>query len=361
MKLRKVIISGGGTGGHLYPALAVGEKLKEKDPAVEITFVGSSRVLEKNIMERYRANFIPLKIEGLKGKGLRTFKSLALLPYGFLKSLYILLRMRPDLVIGVGGYSSGPIVLLASWLRIPTMIMEQNLKPGLTNRLLLPWVRKAVVAFEGSLPYFKGKGYVTGNPTREEFYSLPKKERNHRFSLLIFGGSQGSHFLNMGVTESLPLLTQEKKELRFVHQTGANDYEWVKDRYAYHGYTDVTISPYFFNIPDYFQSSDLIVCRSGATTIAELIAAQKASLLVPFAKATDNHQLLNAKELEKAQGAEILLEEDFTPETFTEKIRDFMTHKEKIDRMENNLKPLKRENAAEKISDLCLEFAGEGS
>jgi UDP-N-acetylglucosamine--N-acetylmuramyl-(pentapeptide) pyrophosphoryl-undecaprenol N-acetylglucosamine transferase len=236
--------------------------------------------------------------------------------------------------------------------------MEQNLRPGLTNRLLLPWVRKAVVAFEGSLPYFKGKGCVTGNPTREEFYSLRKKERNHRLSLLIFGGSQGSHFLNMGVTESLILLLQNKKDLRFVHQTGDNDYEWVKECYARHGYTDVTVSPYFFDMPSYYQSSDLIVCRAGATTIGELIAAQKASLLVPFAQATENHQLLNAKELKKAQGAEILLEEDFTPETFTEKIRDFMTHKEKINRMENNLKQLKRENAQEKISDFCLELMG---
>lgn len=361
MKSRQVIISGGGTGGHLYPALAVGEELKERDPTVKITFVGSGRLLEKSIMERYRANFIPLKIEGLKGKGLRTLKSLALLPYGFLKSIYILFRIRPTLVIGVGGYSSGPIVLLASWLRIPTLIMEQNLKPGLTNRLLLPWVRKAVVAFEGSLPYFKGKGHVTGNPTRKEFSSLPKKERNHRLSLLIFGGSQGSHFLNIGVTESLPLLEEEKKDLRIAHQTGDNDFEWVKDRYDHQGYTDVTVSPYFFNIPDYFQSSDLIVCRSGATTIAELIAAQKASILVPFAKATENHQLLNAKELEKARCAEILLEEDFTPETFTEKIRDFMIHKEKIDQMENNLLPLKRENAAEKISELCLMLMGEQS
>jgi UDP-N-acetylglucosamine--N-acetylmuramyl-(pentapeptide) pyrophosphoryl-undecaprenol N-acetylglucosamine transferase len=359
MKARQVIISGGGTGGHLYPALAVGEKLKEKEPTVIITFVGSSRILEKSIMERYRANFIPLRIEGLKGKGLRTFKSLALLPYGFLKSLYILCRIRPALVIGVGGYSSGPIVLLASWLKIPTLIMEQNLKPGLTNRILLPWVRKAVVSFDGSLPYFKGKGYVMGNPTRDVFYSLPKKERNHRLSLLIFGGSQGSHFLNKGVTEALPLLSQEKKDLRFTHQTGDNDYEWVKDRYTLHGYTDATVSPYFFNIPEYFQSADLIVCRSGATTIAELIAAQKAALLVPFAKATDNHQLLNAKELEKAQGAEILREEDFTPERFTEKIRYFMSHKEKLDRMEHNLKPLKRENAADKISTLCLEIMGE--
>ncbi|MGD9345454.1 MAG: undecaprenyldiphospho-muramoylpentapeptide beta-N-acetylglucosaminyltransferase [Candidatus Aminicenantes bacterium] len=356
MNPRNVIISGGGTGGHLYPALAVGEKLREKNPAVEIFFVGSSRLLEKNIMERYQANFIPLNIEGIKGKGLKILKSLVLLPYSFLKSFYILLRLRPALVVGVGGYSSGPIVLLASCFRIPTLIMEQNLKPGLTNRLLLPWVRKAVVAFEGSLPYFKGKGHVVGNPTRDEFYSLPKKERNHCLSLLIFGGSQGSHFLNTRVTESLELLSQHKKSLRFVHQTGENDYEWVKECYNRYGFMDVTVSPYFFNMPDYFQSSDLIVCRSGATTIAELIAAQKASILVPFAKATENHQLINARELERAKAAEILPEEDFTPESFAEKIRDFMSHKDKINRMENNLESLKKENSAEKIADLCLDL-----
>jgi UDP-N-acetylglucosamine--N-acetylmuramyl-(pentapeptide) pyrophosphoryl-undecaprenol N-acetylglucosamine transferase len=356
MKAKKIIISGGGTGGHLYPALAVGETLMTKDESIEIFFVGSSRLLEKNIMERYQANFIPLKIEGLKGKGMSTFKSLALLPFSFFKSLYILFRIRPALVVGVGGYSSGPIVLLASWLRIPTLIMEQNLKPGLTNRLLVRWVRKAVVAFEGSLPYFKGKGYVTGNPTREKFYSLPKKERNHQLSLLIFGGSQGSHFLNSGVTGSLDLLSEYKKSLRIAHQTGDTDFKWVKDRYDQHGFTDVTVSPYFFDIADYFKRADLIVSRSGATTIAELIASQKASLLVPFAKATEDHQLINAKELENARGAEILLEEEFTPESFAERIRDFMAHKDKIDRMENNLKSLKKENAAEKIADLCFEL-----
>jgi UDP-N-acetylglucosamine--N-acetylmuramyl-(pentapeptide) pyrophosphoryl-undecaprenol N-acetylglucosamine transferase len=356
MKAQKVIISGGGTGGHLYPALAVGERLKAKEETIEIFFVGSSRLLEKTIMERYHANFIPLKIEGLKGKGLRTLKSLALLPFSFFKSLSILIRTRPALVIGVGGYSSGPIVLLASWLRIPTLIMEQNLKPGLTNRLLLPWVRKAVVSFEGSLPYFRGKGHVTGNPTRDEFYSLPKKERNHRLSLLIFGGSQGSHFLNTGVIDSLGLLSADKKNLRFAHQTGDKDYKWVKDRYEQLGYTEATVSPYFFDIANYFGAADLIVCRSGATTIAELIAAQKASLLVPFAKATENHQFINAKELERVQGAEILTEEDFSPESFTEKIRDFMAHKDKINRMEENLKSLKKENAAETIADLCFEL-----
>ena len=206
MTHKEVIISGGGTAGHLYPALAVGQKLKEQDPDLHLTFVGSSRSLERNIMKQYRANFIPLRIEGIKRKGLRIIKSLFLLPLSFFKSLAILIRMKPNLVIGVGGYSSGPIVLLASWMKIPTLILEQNLYPGFTNRLLLPWVKRAVVSFRNSLSSFKGKGIFIGNPVREEFYNLAPKQRSSKLTLLIFGGSQGSHFLNKAIVLTLPLI-----------------------------------------------------------------------------------------------------------------------------------------------------------
>lgn len=355
MKKRRVIISGGGTGGHLYPALSVGQKLKEKDPSIHLTFIGTSRGLEKNIIERQGVNFIPLKIEGLKRKGLKTIQSLFLLPSAFAKSLAILLQVKPNLVIGVGGYSSGPIVLLASLMKIPTIILEQNLFPGLTNRLLIPWVRKAVVSFKGSLPYFKGKGIFLGNPVREEFYTLPSKERNDKLSILIFGGSQGSHFLNQGVTASLPLLRKEKKNMRIFHQTGRKDFKWVRESYEKHNFEEVVISPFFYDIDKYFQKADIIISRAGATTIAELIASQKASLLVPFAEAADNHQVLNARELERTRGAEVLLEEEFNPRLFTDKIIDFLKNKEKISQMEKTLGSLRTSNAAKKIAGLCFE------
>lgn len=282
MKTRKVIICGGGTAGHLYPALAVGEQLLEKEPALEITFVGGSRRLEKKIMDHHQVKFIALQIEGLRGKGWKTLKSLAILPYAFLKSLIILLRVRPQLVIGVGGYSSGPMVLLASWLRRPTLIMEQNRHPGFTNRALLPFVRKAVVAFANSLDEFKGKGIFLGNPVRKEFYGLPAKRRNSKLSVLIFGGSQGSHFLNQEVTKALPLIQEQKDALHIFHQTGETDGEWVKTRYQEHGFIDVTVAPFFYDMADCFQKSDLIVSRSGASTVAELIAAQKSIPLGTF-------------------------------------------------------------------------------
>lgn len=356
MKGKKVIICGGGTAGHLYPALALGQKLQEKEPFLHLMYVGSSRDLEKRIMKHHQVHFITLKIEGLKGKGLKTIKSLLLLPFSLIKSLAILLRTKPDLVIGVGGYSSGPVVLLASLMRIPTLILEQNLNPGLTNRLLLPWVKKAVVAFQSSLSLFKGKGILIGNPVREEFYTLPHKERNSKLTILIFGGSQGSHFLNQGIDASLSLLKKERENLKIFHQTGNKDFEWTKNSYAKNGFTEVIIAPYFFNMADYFQKSDLIISRAGATTIAELKASQKASLLIPFSKATDNHQVFNAKEMEKTKSAEIILENEFSPEIFAEKILNFLKNKDKIAQMENNLGLTKEEKVAEKIADLCFEL-----
>lgn len=360
MKEKKIIISGGGTAGHLYPALTVGNKLIEKNPLLRLTFVGSNRELERNIMKHYKAEFIALKIEGIKGRGLKTIKSLFLLPFSFLKSFAILLRIKPCLVIGVGGYSSGPIVLLASLMRIPTLILEQNLYPGLTNRLLLRWVQKAAVSFKNSLPSFKGKGVFIGNPVREEFHHISPKKRTPHLTLLIFGGSQGSHFLNKGITATLPLFKEEKQKLKIFHQTGKKDFDWVKNIYTQNNFKDVTVKSYFYEMANYFQISDLIICRAGATTVAELIASQKASLLIPFSQATDNHQALNAGELAAIKGAEIILEEEFSPEILAGKVLYLLKNKEKITQMEKNLAGLKTENAAEKISGLCYELMESG-
>lgn len=356
MSERRIIISGGGTAGHIYPALAIGQKLKEKDPGLRLVYVGGKRSLEKTIMEHHQAEFISLNIEGLKGRGIKIIKSLILLPFSFIKSLFILLRLKPQLVIGVGGYSSGPIVLLASWLKKPTLILEQNLKPGFTNRLLIPWVRKAVVAFAGSLPSFKGKGILIGNPVREEFYNQTPRERNSKLSILVFGGSQGSHFLNQSLVACLPFLKNRKDHLRIFHQTGQKDLEWVKENYQENSFTDVVVEPYFLDMPRYFQKSDIVISRAGATTIAELIASQKPSLLVPFSQATDNHQVLNARELEKIQAAEVILEEEFNPELFTSKITAFIDDREKIQTMEKRLEPLKPKDVTEKITSLCLDL-----
>jgi UDP-N-acetylglucosamine--N-acetylmuramyl-(pentapeptide) pyrophosphoryl-undecaprenol N-acetylglucosamine transferase len=355
-----IVISGGGTAGHLYPALALGGRLQEKIPEAKITYVGSSRVLEQKIMQHSQADFFSLRIEGIKGRGWKTLRAVLLLPRAFWQAFRLLRRLRPQLVVGVGGYSAGPVVLLASWMKIPTLILEQNRRPGLTNRWLLPFVDKAVAAFESSLPEFKGKGIFLGNPVRQEFYHLAAKPRGGRLTVLIFGGSQGSHFLNQAVAAALPQLSEHKEQLQIIHQTGERDLEEVRKSYERHGYEAVTVAPYFFDMPEQFRKSDLIVCRAGASTIAELIAARKASLLVPFAAAADDHQTQNARELEKIEGARVLSEQEFTPQALSDFIRELIQDHDQITRMENNLTRLGgNPDVADRIADLCLNLMKE--
>lgn len=356
MRERRVIISGGGTGGHIFPALAVGQGLRKKDAGLRLVYIGSSRPLEKKIMEDHSVEFIPLKIEGIKGRGLKAARSWLLLPFSFLKSLVLILRLRPALVIGMGGFSSGPVVLLASWLRIPTVILEQNLRPGFTNRLLRRWARKAVVAFPNSLPYFRGKGVMLGNPVREEFYGLRPKRREDKLTLLVFGGSQGSRFLNQTVAAALPHLRAVRGGLRIFHQTGEADAEWVAAAYRSHQFPDAVAAPFFPDMARYFEMSDFVICRAGATTIAELIAAKKPSLLIPFAQAADDHQTANAGELERLGAAEVLPEKEATPERLAGRIIFIGQHASELARMENNLLRLRTEGAADKIAALCLEL-----
>jgi UDP-N-acetylglucosamine--N-acetylmuramyl-(pentapeptide) pyrophosphoryl-undecaprenol N-acetylglucosamine transferase len=359
MRERRVIISGGGTGGHLYPALVVGRKLLGMVRSLRLIYVGTHREVERKIMEEHGVRFIPLRIEGLKGRGLRSLRSLGLLPFSFLQALRLLVRTKPDLVIGVGGYSSGPVVLTAAWGGIPTLILEQNAQPGFTNRVLARWVCKAVVAFPSSLPYFKGKGVCLGNPVREEFYGLPRKGRTRELSILVFGGSQGSRFLNTRVTAALPLLLAVKDRLRFMHQTGDKDLEWVVAGYREAGFAADGVSAYIFDMAGAFAASDLVVSRAGATTLAEIIAARKAALLVPFAGASEDHQTRNARELEQVGGADVLPEERLTPEVLAGRLLHYLNHPGEIDSIEKNLLALRTENPAEKIAALCLSLMGE--
>ena len=361
MSERRVIISGGGTGGHLYPALVVGRKLREIDPEVELTYVGTDRDVEKKIMDEHGVRFIPLRIEGLKGRGLRSLRALTLLPRSFGESRAILRRTKPALVIGVGGYSSGPIVLQASWTGIPTVILEQNARPGFTNRMLARWVRRAVVAFDSSLPYFKGKGVCLGNPVREEFYRLPAKPRSDRLSVLVFGGSQGSRFLNERMTAALPSLVQVKDRFVLSHQTGTKDLDGVVERYGAAGFDAGGVAPYISDMAGAFGRADLIVCRAGATTLAELIAARKVALLVPFAGAAEDHQTANARELESVGGAEVLPESRLTAEVLAGRLFHYLNSPAELGAMERNLAVLRTENPAAKIAGLCLSLMGAGA
>lgn len=356
MKAARVVISGGGTGGHLFPALVLGKKLAERDPDIRLTFVGSGREAERAIMARHGAEFVAMKIEGLKGRGLRSLRGLAFLPGAFLRSLALLVRLRPRLVVGVGGYSSGPIVLLASILRIPTLILEQNARPGFTNRTLLRWVRKAVAAFDSSLAEFHGKAVALGNPVRDEFYAVPPKPRDGRLSLLVFGGSQGSHFLNTAMAAALPRLAGVKERLTIAHQTGPADHGAIAAEYRRHGFESAEIAPFFDRIAGRFAKADLIISRAGATSCAEIIAARRAAILVPFAGAADDHQTQNARLLEAAGAAELVREDERTSARLVGRILDFIDHPGLLSGLEKNLDPLRKPDAAERIAGLCFEL-----
>jgi UDP-N-acetylglucosamine--N-acetylmuramyl-(pentapeptide) pyrophosphoryl-undecaprenol N-acetylglucosamine transferase len=356
MKKPSVVISGGGTGGHLYPALVVGRRLMALEPGLGLTYVGTRRDVEQKIMAEHGVKFIPMRIEGLKGRGLKSLRALVILPLAFVHSLAILIRTRPGLVIGVGGYSSGPIVLLASWFRVPTVILEQNARPGFTNRLLARWVSRAVVAFSSTLPAFKGKGVVLGNPVREDFYALPAKMRTGTLDVLVFGGSQGSRFLNDRVTAALPFLAAAKDRLRMTHQTGTNDLERVRAAYRASGFDGAEVAAYFPGMAACFGRADLVVCRAGATTLAELIAARKAAVLVPFAGASEDHQTGNAGELEAAGGAAVIPEAEATAEALAARILHFLNHPEELDALERNVARLQADDPAGRIAGLCLSL-----
>jgi len=360
MSGRAVVIGGGGTGGHLYPSLVVGRKLREIDPRIDLTYVGTRREVERTIMAAHGVRFIPLRIEGLKGRGLRSLGALAILPWSFVQSFRILRRTRPGLVVGVGGYSSGPLVLIASWLGIPTLIIEPNAAPGFTNRLLARRVRKAVVAFDAALPYFRGKGVRLGNPVRDEFRRQPRKAHGPGLSVLVFGGSQGSRVLNAAVTAALPLLAPHRDRLDFAHQTGRGDLEWVAERYRESGFGTGRVAAYFDDMPGRFAAADLLVSRAGATTTAEITAARKAAILVPFAGASEDHQTRNARALETAGGAEVIPESRLTPEVLAGRILHYLGHPGELEAMERSLQALDTPDAGDDIARLCLELMGGG-
>lgn len=355
-KKERVFICGGGTGGHLYPALAISQKLKEKEQGLEIIFIGSQRPVEKEIMAKYGEKFIGLKVAGLKGRGLRGILSLALIPVAILKSFYLLIKYRPGLVIGVGGYSSGPVVLASFLLRKPRIILEQNVRPGFTNRLLRYFVPRVITAFEATLPFFGQKGVFLGNPVRPEFYAIQPRKQRSPFTLLVFGGSQGSHFLNQLMIDTLPFLKPVKDKIHIIHQTGSQDHCWVKKVYLDHSFNSAEVEPFFFEMPAKFKQADLLICRSGATSLAEIIASCRAAVLIPFARAAENHQYWNAYELFSRGAALMITENEARPEKLAEKILDYFEHPEKLDSMEAKLAELRVPEPEEKIASFCLEL-----
>jgi UDP-N-acetylglucosamine--N-acetylmuramyl-(pentapeptide) pyrophosphoryl-undecaprenol N-acetylglucosamine transferase len=304
-----IVFAGGGTGGHLFPALAVAERMRVARPGASIEFVGGTRGLETRLVPQAGFPLRTLPLSGLKGGtiGARVVALLAAAS-GVLRCGAWFVRHRPDLVVGVGGYASGPAVLAAWLLRVPTMLMEQNHFPGATNRWLAPRASAVCVPSEAAKARLHGVGLVTGNPVRPEFASIGPPPGAARLSLLVFGGSRGARSINRAIVAALPRLAAMTPPPRVVHQTGPDEYEAVARAFAGHPGLDTEVLPFLDDMPARLAAADLVVCRAGATTLSELAAAGRPAILVPLPFAADDHQRANAEAVRDA-GAAVVVED----------------------------------------------------
>jgi UDP-N-acetylglucosamine--N-acetylmuramyl-(pentapeptide) pyrophosphoryl-undecaprenol N-acetylglucosamine transferase len=357
MRPLRIVIAGGGTGGHLYPGIAVARELQRRRPETVVTFAGTARGLESRVVPREGFDLDLLRSAGLKGMSITSMtRGLALLPLSGVDAWRILSRRKPQLVIGVGGYSSGPVVLLAAMRRIPTLLLEQNAVPGLTNRLLARMVSAAAVTFESTVSFFGRRGFVTGNPVRPEFFdSTPAVTHDGPPRILIFGGSQGAHAINVAMVEAAPRLAAYPGGLAITHQTGERDVELVRDAYGRAGLA-ARIEPFLFAMDREMKSADVIICRAGATTLAELTAAGRPALLVPLPTAADDHQRKNAEVLAAAGAAEVVDQQKLTGEVLANLIAELASSPARRDAMSAAARRLARPNAARDIVDKAIHL-----
>jgi len=350
---RTILIAAGGTGGHLFPGIAVADELVRRDPATRVVFAGTARGLETRLVPRAGYALELLPILPLNGIGLaRLLKGLALLPWGLARAAALVLRLRPAAVLGVGGYAGGPVTLLAALLGVRAIVLEPNAKPGFTNRVLRPFARAAACAYEQARASFGSKGVLTGNPVRGGFAALPRKQHREPLTLLAFGGSQGSRVLNEALVSALPRLPPASR-LRLVHQTGPAQCDRVAKAYADAG-REAEVVPFIDDMEQRFAAADLVLSRSGATTCAELTVAGKAAVLVPFAQATDDHQRTNALALASAGAAVVLDERELSGERLAAAVTALVDTPERITAMEDAARGLGRPDAAARVADLLL-------
>ena len=359
----RVLIAGGGTGGHLYPGIAVAREFMARVPDAQVTFVGTAQGIESRVVPREGFALDVIRSGGLKGKSLTSLaRGMGLLPLSASDAWEVVARRRPSVVIGVGGYSSGPVVMLAALRGIPTMVMEQNAVPGLTNRLLARLVKAAAVTYEESVPFFSGKAFVAGNPVRSEFFDEEAHEDRRlppgAARVLVFGGSQGAHAINVALVEAAPRLAAAEPRVAITHQTGERDLEMVRDGYRRAG-LEARVEPFLFTMDREMKAADIVVSRAGATTLAELAAAGRAAILVPLPTATDDHQRRNAEALVR-QGAAVMIEQrELTGERLAADVLALAVDPARRAGLATAARQLARPHAARAIVDKALELVRE--
>jgi UDP-N-acetylglucosamine--N-acetylmuramyl-(pentapeptide) pyrophosphoryl-undecaprenol N-acetylglucosamine transferase len=367
----RIILAGGGTGGHIYPAITIAREFMRRDPQTEILFIGGKRGLEAELIPKEGFRLVTLQLEGIPRRlSLKVFKSLGLAGKGIGETYKIMKKFRPDLVIGTGGYVCGPAVMTAALMGIPTAIQEQNAFPGLTNRLLGKVVKRVFLAYSEAGKYFNAqKVRIYGNPIRTaEFLTVsrPIAERNmgiqpDRLNLLVFGGSQSARRINQCLLEILAKVLREFPHLQIIMMTGLKDYESVQAKVAnldirQEHRARLFLAPYFYKIADAYSVSDLILARAGAISLAEITYFGIPALLVPYPFATNNHQEFNARVLEKNNAAQVLLEKDLTPETLWSHLALLLKDADQRHKMASASKSLGKPNATEDIVNELIKI-----
>jgi UDP-N-acetylglucosamine--N-acetylmuramyl-(pentapeptide) pyrophosphoryl-undecaprenol N-acetylglucosamine transferase len=361
----KIIIAGGGTGGHLFPGIAVAEEFLKRDPANRILFAGTRHGIEARVIPRegYQIRF--LKAEGMVGRSLlRQIKAVFLFIFSLFQAMRIITTERPDIVIGVGGYASAGMVLAARIRGITTVVMEQNSVPGFANRFLGRFAGAIAVTYQESFSYFdRDRTFLTGNPVRKSILSKDSPATGtafaagkDRFNILVFGGSQGARAINRAITEALNYLLDIRQNIQFIHQTGERELKAAADAYRKLGFKG-TVEPFIYRMADAYEAADMVICRAGATTLAEVTATGKAAVLVPYPFAASNHQEFNARKLEDMGAAIVILERQLTGEHLAKAIRELYENGDRRAQIQKASKAIGRTDAAERIVDLAISLS----
>src|SRR5208283_4562790 len=351
----KLLIAGGGTGGHVFPAIAIAREWLSRGAEREVVLVGTQRGIEMKLVPQAGLPLETIRVAGLKGKGgVTLLRNLAMLGSGLSDSFGVLKRHQPSVAFGVGGYAAGPM-LLATWLRgIPNVIFEPNAAPGFTNKILSRLAQRIATGYEISAHEWGKKAVVTGCPVRAEFFSIPPRTPEKPFRLLITGGSQGALPINRTFVDAMDLLAARKRELQVVHQTGERDYNAVRTAYARRDFL-AEVAPFLSNMAERFAWADIIVCRAGAITAAEVAAAGRAAIFIPFGHATDSHQLRNAQEMAGAGAGRLITENELTAERLTNEIFSLVSQPNQIGTQANAARALARPAAVREIVNLIEE------
>jgi UDP-N-acetylglucosamine--N-acetylmuramyl-(pentapeptide) pyrophosphoryl-undecaprenol N-acetylglucosamine transferase len=347
-----LLIAGGGTGGHVFPALAIAREWMSRERERQVVFVGTQRGIEARLVPEAGFPLETIRSAGLKGiGGMKLARNAAKLAPAMWDSFSILRRHEFCAAVGVGGYAAGPMMLAAVLRGLPTMVFEPNAEPGFTNRVLAHMVTRIATAYESPTKHWGTKATLTGIPVRADFFAIPLREPVEPFHLLITGGSQGARIINRTVIAAADLLAAQKKRIRIVHQTGERDYDDVRASYVKHE-IDAEVLPFIGNMSERFAQADLIVCRAGAITAAEVAAAGRAAIFIPFGASTDSHQLRNAQEMERAGAARLIPESQLTAERLTQEIFSLLERPADLQAMAAVARHLAKPHAVQEIVNL---------